>query len=85
MSILDSAKQAVMGAIVRLTPDALPDPLIGRHGAVGSQLSRIDRAECRAACEQRFSPAAMADGYASAYAALTGRSEQVAGAATLSA
>jgi xanthine dehydrogenase YagR molybdenum-binding subunit len=42
MSILDSAKQAVMGAIVRLTPDAAPDPLIGRHGAVGSQLSRID-------------------------------------------
>lgn len=42
MSILDSAKQAVTGAIVRLTPDAPPDPLIGRHGAVGSQLSRID-------------------------------------------
>jgi xanthine dehydrogenase YagR molybdenum-binding subunit len=42
MSIIDSATQAVMGAIVRLTPDAPPDPLIGRHGAVGTQLSRID-------------------------------------------
>jgi xanthine dehydrogenase YagR molybdenum-binding subunit len=42
MSILDSAKEKVMGAIIRLTPDAPTDPLIGRHGAVGAQLSRID-------------------------------------------
>jgi glycosyltransferase involved in cell wall biosynthesis len=39
--------------------------------AVG-RLGEIDRARCRAEAERRFTPAAMADGYERAYAALVG-------------
>ena len=42
MSIVDTVKQAAMAAAVRLTPDAPPDPLIGKHGAIGSSAPRVD-------------------------------------------
>ena len=43
MSILDTVKQAATGAMVKLTPAAPPDPLIGRkHGALGTSVPRVD-------------------------------------------
>jgi xanthine dehydrogenase YagR molybdenum-binding subunit len=43
MSILESLRQAAAGVMVKLTPDASPDPLIGRkHGAIGTSVPRID-------------------------------------------
>jgi glycosyltransferase involved in cell wall biosynthesis len=43
--------------------------MVGAVGLVGE----LDRRACRARVEARFSPAAMADGYEAAYAALLGR------------
>ncbi len=43
MSIIDTVKQAATGMMVKLTPDAPPDPLIARkHGALGTSVPRID-------------------------------------------
>ncbi len=46
MSIVDTVKQAVTGAVtgamVRLTPDAPVDPLATKHGALGRSVPRID-------------------------------------------
>ena len=42
MSLADTVKQAVTSAIVTLTPDAPPDRLIGKYGAIGTSLPRID-------------------------------------------
>ena len=43
MSILDTVKQAATGVMVKLTPAAPPDPLIGRkHGALGTSVPRVD-------------------------------------------
>lgn len=43
MSILDTVKQAATGVMVKLTPEAPPDPLIRqKHGALGSSTPRVD-------------------------------------------
>ncbi len=46
MSIVDTVKQAVTGAVtgamVRLTPDAPVDPLATKHGALGRSVPRVD-------------------------------------------
>jgi glycosyltransferase involved in cell wall biosynthesis len=58
-------------------PEVVQDAVTGWIGetdeelaALCSQLDRIDRAACRADAEQRFSPAAMVDGYESVYGRL---------------
>jgi xanthine dehydrogenase YagR molybdenum-binding subunit len=42
MSILDTIKQAAAGVMTKVAPDAPPDPLIGKHGAVGTSVPRVD-------------------------------------------
>jgi len=43
MNILDTVKQAATGVMVKLTPEAPPDPLIRqKHGALGSSTPRVD-------------------------------------------
>ncbi len=39
---IETAKQAATNSVLRLTPDTPPDTGTARHGALGSQLSRID-------------------------------------------
>ncbi len=42
MSIVDTVKQAVTSAVLHVMPDAPPDRLIAKHGAIGTSLPRID-------------------------------------------
>ncbi len=42
MSIVDTVKQAVTSAVLHVMPEAPPDRLIGKHGAIGTSLPRID-------------------------------------------
>ena len=56
MSIAETVKQTVTAAVVNLSPEAPPDRLITKHGAIGSSLPRVDgkhkvRGEARFAAE----------------------------------
>ncbi len=71
MSIVDTVKQAVTGAVtgamVRLTPDAPVDPLATKHGALGRSVPRVD-GPLKVGGAARFAAEVPVDGLA--YAAL---------------